>query len=790
MASQSGKSLPPPPQYGTGLMDRMNIFLHVFKAGRFIIRRWWVFLLSLLVTGGVAGYKAYTLPDQYRATAYLAPTPRDVIGDDTIVEPINVEREKEIIFSKDVENKITEWVLSQYPDSPAPVFRRTIIMGQSFTFKLIVTATEPVFAENMVNEWAKHVIDTKERLAKNQHVQRISETSKTVKDAQFILGEITENISDFLQKNPNVDAVKGIGGYSDLSDKKVALETEIDRKQISLDFLMGTASSNAFKRFLDIYAGKNTDDITASDDSLNIFSQAEIQHSLDLMKELEKSQSDVEKWAATLKPAHPYMKEMQDQVALAKQKFDQQALSFNTQLKAKEKSLSTEIGVLKTRLANVSLQMEQLRPRQKQYEDLVREQYNQQEIIKTLKEEEFLVKSRKPILNLSILNAGRNEGRIGPNRPLIVAAGVIGGFMLAGVLVFFLCKLDDRLELAEDIERELQEHVLGQIPKVDNSLVKKGRFLITDLGLHDMFCESLRGVRSAFKYYNHSEKKIRSIVVTSAVPGDGKSTITVNFGATMAMAGNRVLLIDADLRRGSVNEFFGFKRTGGLSDVLSGRVHWLDVTRETPIPNLEIITTGKLPMNPGELLSSPVIPDLIRQAEQEYDYVIIDCPPLIAIDDAYSVFEHVDTGLFVIRAGQSSLRFIKSALHELDKRGQGILGIILNGITTADPSYYYAKYYHSYYNKDLPQSAVESSSVYQPAQNMPEPKRKKPRKADTLSVSSQSLPDPQAKQPEVAANGHSNGTPNQNASAAPNGKIVRYKARRAYRKGNSSGQPT
>lgn len=794
MSSESGNALPPPPAYGTGLMDRMNIFVNIFKAGRFILRRWWVFTLCLLVTGGFAGYKAYTSPDQFRSNILLSPTPKNVTDNSVITEPVNTDREREIIFSAVVDKQLKEWMNATFPEN-VPQYKQGIFMGNNFTFKLSVTSTDNEFSRLATDKWAELVLASKRSLANLRHDKKIKEEEQAVAEAEELLKSITDDITKYLETNPDVDAVKGVGGYTELSNKKVELEKEIDSKGYMLDLIKESASGDAFKRFLDIYSGRGSVEIVAADDSLSIFTQTEVQASLDLLNDLETKKSEKIQWQGDLKPSHPFIVDIDDKLQDLQRRFDQQALSFNTKLKAKERKLATEIEVLRTKLTNAEFQLLSLRPKQKEYEDLVTKQLNQQSTIKDLRQEAFKVRSYKPELNLDTLEAARSEGRVAPNRPLMVAAGVIGGFMLAGVLVFFLGKLDDRLEMAEDIERELQEHVLGQIPKVTNSPTGQGRFLITDLGLHDMFCESLRGVRSAFNYYNKGQSKTRSVVVTSAVPGDGKSTITVNFAATLAMAGHKVLVIDADLRRGSVNEFFDVKRAGGLSDVLSGRVHWLDVTRESSIPNLDIITTGKYPMNPGELLASPVVATMIKEAEAEYDFVIVDCPPFIAIDDAFSIFEHVDTGLFVIRSGQTSMRFIKNALHELDKRGQAILGIILNGITTSDPSYYYAKYYHSYYNKELPKNSVESSSVYQPAASMPAPKRRKPRRVSQSQPKAAGEAGEGTKDALLTAaattenSSHvvesESGTDQHSATA--HRKIVKYKARRAFRKHRGPG---
>jgi len=199
------------------------------------------------------------------------------------------------------------------------------------------------------------------------------------------------------------------------------------------------------------------------------------------------------------------------------------------------------------------------------------------------------------------------------------------------------------------------------------------------------------------------------MLVSSAVPGDGKTTFTVNFAATLAIAGNRVLLIDADLRRGNIHNYFGLLREPGLTEALDGTQTWREVVCETEIPTLQVITSGKLPAHPGELLVSPTMHRAMDEARIDYDYIVVDCPPLTAIDDAFSLIGLMNGLLFVVRSGQTSMRFAKTALAAVRQRGASILGIVLNGITADNPYYYYNYYYHAYYNKSSRDAQAEAS---------------------------------------------------------------------------------
>jgi capsular exopolysaccharide synthesis family protein len=288
--------------------------------------------------------------------------------------------------------------------------------------------------------------------------------------------------------------------------------------------------------------------------------------------------------------------------------------------------------------------------------------------------------------------------------------------MLGMGIIFALHRLVDRLELAEDVEEELEEPVLGQIPQLDAKALEGGCVLITKLDQHNMFAESIRGVRSAVLFGSNGKPK-RVMLVSSAVPGDGKTTFTVNFAATLANAGQKVLLVDADLRRGNVHNYFGLPRDNGLTEVLVGEQHWQDVAHETEIKTLHVITSGSLPPNPGELLVGPITAQFVEEARQQYDHVLFDCPPLTALDDTFCLLGLSDGLLFVVKSGQTSMRFAKAALGAVRQRGAEIIGIVFNGITGDNPYYYYNYYYHAYYSS-VEKSTKPLSEAAAPAKKM------------------------------------------------------------------------
>ena len=187
-------------------------------------------------------------------------------------------------------------------------------------------------------------------------------------------------------------------------------------------------------------------------------------------------------------------------------------------------------------------------------------------------------------------------------------------------------------------------------------------------------------------------------MVTSAGPKEGKSTTAANLAIAMAQAGNSVVLIDADLRRPLIHSVFGMDKDKGLTNYLAGSLQYDELVHETFIENLKIITSGVLPPNPSELLAIQKMKNLLKQLQEDYDIVIIDSPPVIAVTDASILSTIVDGTLLVVYAGQTEKDAIKRAIMMLSSVSARLLGTVLNGFDVQGiyGSYYYY-YYHHYY---------------------------------------------------------------------------------------------
>ena len=192
------------------------------------------------------------------------------------------------------------------------------------------------------------------------------------------------------------------------------------------------------------------------------------------------------------------------------------------------------------------------------------------------------------------------------------------------------------------------------------------------------------------------------IAVTSAISGEGKSTITANLAIACAMSGKKVLLIDADMRRASQQMIFGYDQNlPGLSDVLIDKCKWWDAVLTDFRENLNILPTGHLPPNPAELLALPDVAELLAETQQQFDIVLIDLPPINIVSDPLIVSSHVAGCLLIVRQGYSDHRAIRKALVAAELTGMNVLGFVFYGENINQGSYYNKKYYKkNYYSKN------------------------------------------------------------------------------------------
>lgn len=286
-----------------------------------------------------------------------------------------------------------------------------------------------------------------------------------------------------------------------------------------------------------------------------------------------------------------------------------------------------------------------------------------------------------------------------PNLTEHITKGVFAGLFIGVGLMVGIGFIDNRVITAEDLEERFQKPILGIIPK--EKRIETGE--VGNLSVRDkrhLFAEAFRTLRSSVFFRESSVGKPTVILVTSSVPGEGKSTVSLNLAIAISFTSSKTLLVDGDLRRGNLAKRLGAKRGAGLSELLEGK-HGLDeLIQHTGVPNLDLLPAGSYPERPSELLLSQRMLEVLESLKDRYTHIVIDTSPVLVTDDTTGFALNADAVLFVARAAATQSRQVKTATERLKLRGSEIDGFILNCVDTRGTDYYYYQKYQDYYAKD------------------------------------------------------------------------------------------
>jgi capsular exopolysaccharide synthesis family protein len=279
-----------------------------------------------------------------------------------------------------------------------------------------------------------------------------------------------------------------------------------------------------------------------------------------------------------------------------------------------------------------------------------------------------------------------------PNKVLNISLGVIVGLAVGIGLAFFIEYLDTSVKTIDDVERALQAPVLGVIPQNVGSLI--------DEGPDSPHAEAYRVLRTNI-LFSQKDPKLNTITVVSAGAGEGKSTTIFNLATVFAQNGQRVLIVDSDLRRPSIHKLFRVSNSIGLTNYLLKQNSLEEVIQTTPLPTLDFLPSGKLPSSSLGILSSTQMKELIRDLKRRYDYVFFDSPPIMGVSDASVLASEVDIVMQVIQYRRYPQPMTIRAKQMIEKVGGNLLGIVLNNINMSSDEnyYYYSGYYYDYYSK-------------------------------------------------------------------------------------------
>jgi non-specific protein-tyrosine kinase len=280
-----------------------------------------------------------------------------------------------------------------------------------------------------------------------------------------------------------------------------------------------------------------------------------------------------------------------------------------------------------------------------------------------------------------------------PNTLQNTLLAAVVGCMLAVGVAFLIEYLDDTIKTSEDVRQTLELSTLGAITRIEARTGEEK--VVAALQPRSPISEAYRALRTNIQF-STIDKPLKTILVTSANPLEGKTTTVANLGVVMAQAGLSVIVVDSDLRRPDLHKFFSVDNKQGLTDALLQSTPNLDgYLQGTAIENLQVLTSGPLPPNPSELLGSQRMKSLIEQLKGKADVLLFDSPPVLAVTDAAVLANQVDGVLLVVDAGATRREAASRARETIAKVGASLLGVALNKLSAKGAGGYYYYYYYS-----------------------------------------------------------------------------------------------
>jgi len=282
-----------------------------------------------------------------------------------------------------------------------------------------------------------------------------------------------------------------------------------------------------------------------------------------------------------------------------------------------------------------------------------------------------------------------------PNVPLNLALGFVGGIALGLGFAFFVAYIDDRVKSSFDIESVIGLPLIGIIPQIKR-MEQPDKAQIVVNNADRQVAESFLTLHSSLRLKDES-KHAKCFLTTSTIPGEGKSFTTTNLALTFAAHGEKVLIVDCDLRKPNIHKLFRLENNRGVIDVVTGAAKFDEVVLRGIQPNLDVMTSGGRAKNPTQILNSRSFEQMISELRKTYDRIFFDTPPLAAVSDAMIIMPFVDGSVFTIFFNKVRRKAAQFAAKKLLESNVPCFGAVLNGLNLAVSGYYYAQYYDKSY---------------------------------------------------------------------------------------------
>lgn len=683
--------------------------LHPYWAG--LKRFWWLpVILAAVAAGGMLVYVQKLPPPPFTSYGAMSISIRSAADNVALnVSEDLAMTQMEIMTSPEMKRRTDSKTQALFPTEPVcPVRISVTPISRGGLFQMEAQGTSGGYVQKFLDTFMDEFLALRIESRQTNLDRTVMVIQAQLESERRLLAEKMKKLNDF-QKKYSLDLLKekslsSAGLYAQLLAKSEDLRLELELlKKLSLEQQLDRetrrgAAQGAAQRVTKP-AGKAADSTgDGSEDPLTAGKNDALQGIYATRQQLELLRFQQQEYAKDLKPKHPKMIELAESIARTEKSLAVLTEQAEAQIESRKRRVEVEVNYLKEASAQAEKRAEEANELLTEHDQLKAEVTSLvprieklQEAIRTIE-----LKDALTIETLSKVRMASDPVQYPikklPRLLLAAGLGIILGLGIIGLVVF----LDDRVKSLTALKEAFQEPIVGQVPevrpKVEGELIE---LVKVDDERHS-FAEAFRNIRSSILFMEEENQRPKTIIITSSIPEEGKSSVSANLARTMAFAGSRVLLVDGDQRRCSLNEKLQMPMEPGFSDVLTKKMKLEDVALQTEVPNLWFLPRGTAIKNPGELFIGSPANDFLRDVYDKYDFILIDTPPVLAADDTTSLAPKVDGVLFVLRGEFTSARLARQSLELLYNRHTRVLGLVYNRANLFLPEYSYYKY-ASYY---------------------------------------------------------------------------------------------
>lgn len=413
-----------------------------------------------------------------------------------------------------------------------------------------------------------------------------------------------------------------------------------------------------------------------------------------LRQQIIKSEQNIKELSQKYGPKHPLMQKSVEELNLLNAKRDQEIKRIVESIRHEYELSKDNEATLKRRLAEVKRDAINLNEQMMEYNIINREVESNKQIHDALTKkinEQGVIEQSRTVNVMIVEKAEKPKSPFKPRKAMNLLLGIMVGLFGGIGIAFFVEYLDNTVKSPDDAESKLGLPIIGMIPLIASADKPIETVLLDEHS--SSFSESFKAIRTAI-ILSSAEKPPRKILITSSVPGEGKTVTSINLAIAIAQSGYKVLLIDADLRKPRIHKVFAFDNSKGLSTYLAGASN-ADILKDSPVSGLSVITSGPLPPNPSELLSSKRMSEMLDLYAEMYDFIICDSPPVLTVADSLILSKLLDSTILVTRADVTTYENAKKCIKSLASVNAHILGIGINAVDIKKGGY--SNYYYSYH---------------------------------------------------------------------------------------------